>query len=261
MLSRQPFEVHNTDPIKAPSFLDSGKLRRFDVALAMPPFNVRYPAEVTERDWFQRFSEQTFSGAILCSRHLLAQSIRRAVIAIPNSLTFSSGAERIFRESLLTRGQIEAVINMPSGLLFNTNISFSVLVLDPRGGRERVKFMDANTEQFRKAESKTRSTLINVDDLANLAVNETEGAASGFVKTPEIIANEAILVGSRYLVPEDVKRVIDIDASERQEILGNLVETVRPMPKVKEVVRSGSEKFRPVTSRRSDTSRDRAEPY
>jgi type I restriction enzyme M protein len=123
---------------------------------------------------------------------------------------------------------------MPSGLLLNTSIPFSILVLDPRGGHDQVKFVDANTDQFREPTSKTKNCLSNVDQLAELTFSNQQNSGSGFVKTSEIIRNESSLVGNRYIVPEEIKRVFRIGASERQEPLENLVERVRPMPTVKQ---------------------------
>jgi type I restriction enzyme M protein len=234
MLSRKQFEIHESDPVMTPSAVEVGKLNKFEIALAMPPINLRYPAEIAVKDWFRRFPEQTSSGAILSTRHVLSHCTRRAVIGLANSITFSSGVERVFREDLLRQGLIEAVINMPSGLLLNTSIPFSILVLDPRGGHDQVKFVDANTDQFREPTSKTKNCLSNVDQLAELTFSNQQNSGSGFVKTSEIIRNESSLVGNRYIVPEEIKRVFRIGASERQEPLENLVERVRPMPTVKQ---------------------------
>lgn len=130
ILCDKPFEVHFSDPIRLPSAIDKGKPVKFDCAICFPPIGGRYELSVAQKDWFGRFPESTGLGSVLAIRHLLWQTAKRVVIAVPNSVLFSTGGEQQMREDLLGRGIVEAVIAMRFGLLTGTNIAFSILMLD-----------------------------------------------------------------------------------------------------------------------------------
>jgi len=231
LLAEKPFEVHYAEPIKNPSAMDSGKLRQFDVAVAAPPFNVRYNLDVVKQDWFGRFPERTPLGSVLSIRHLLSQTSGRVVVVVPNNLLFSSGTELSLRQDLLKGGHIKAVIAMPAGLFPTTNIAFAILILDPEGGNEHIKFINAaDSPHFYEPISKAKSRLVNVEALVKLALEPKVSEDSAIVSVSEVLANNAQLQANRYVLPETKKRLQAKLASAKIAVLGDLVTTVRPMP-------------------------------
>lgn len=229
LLAAKPFEVHYANPISSPSAVEDGKLRKFDVAISIPPFGLRYDPEVAQQDWFGRFPEQTTSGAILGVRQLLSQADRRVVVGVQNNLLFSTGAELALRKNLVERGVVVAVIAMPGGLLASTNIPFSVLVLDPKGGHDQIRFISAESPRFRKATSKAKSQLVQVDDLVEMATNDSVSDDAVTVSTVDVMANDAQLQVARYVLPEDQKRIQALVANTPTVALGDVVTTIRPM--------------------------------
>lgn len=222
-------EVHHTDPIRSPSAVESGKPRQFDVAAAFPPLGIRHDSGVTEQDWFGRFPEKTHSGAVLAVRHLLAHASRRVVIAVPNSLLFSIGGERGFRENLLREGKIQAVVAMPAGLLSMTPIGFAVLILDPGGNRSAVRFVNADSSRFHASSSKAKTRLINIGALGDLILSEVEDDDVATVTNKALLANEAQLQVNRYVLARSERRLRAQLAAAGTVLLGDLVTTVRPM--------------------------------
>ncbi len=229
LLNKQPFQVHYADPILSPSAVENGKPRAFDVAIAFPPLGVRYTMDAVNKDWYNRFPEKTASGTVLAIRHLLSQAQRRVVVAVANSVLFSSGAERSLREDLIGQGKIEAVISMPAGLLSYTNIAFSILVLNPAGGVGKIKFVNADTAQFCTSVSKARCQLSNVDQLLGQIEAGAESDNLIQVAVEDVLKNDTQLQVSRYVLPSSQKQ-LQAKLSEAPTIaLGKLVSTVRPM--------------------------------
>ncbi len=223
-----------TDPITAPLAIDNGKLRKFDTSVALPPFGLRYETDTADRDWFGRFPERTNSGIVLTIRHLLAQTKTKIVIAAPNTLLSSPGYEKTLREGLIKSGIVESVIALPSGLFAFSNVAISILVLDPRGGHQEIRFVNADSEQFKEPISKARARLTNVDDLLNIAHGRRVDNNAVMVPTNSVIENDAQLLVSRYLLADSSKIIQMILSSQQTKLLGDLASTVRPMPTIQE---------------------------
>jgi len=223
-----------TDPITAPLAIDNGKLRKFDTSVALLPFGLRYDLEVVDRDWFNRFPERTNSGIVLAVRHLLAQTKTRIVIAAPNTLLSSPGYEKTLREDLIQKGIVESVISLPSGLFAFSNIAMSILVLDPRGGHEEIRFVNGDNERFRESISKARARLRNVDKLLNIANGQLLDDDASLVSINSVIENDAQLLVSRYLLADSSKRIQMILSTQQTKLLGDFASTVRPMPTIQE---------------------------
>lgn len=229
LLSVKPFEVHFADPIREPSAVEAGQLRKFDISVAFPPIMIRYDIKDIERDWFNRFPDRTTASGVLAVRHLLAQTDRRVVMAVQNSLLFSVGAEQKLRQDLLKGGQVQAVIAMPSGLLPTTNVAFTVLVLAPTGGHQQVRFINADASRFRQPVSKAKTTLTDLPALIDEIHRTGESAESISVDVRDVLANESHLQVDRYVLPEVKKRVRALLANTPKVALGDLVTTIRPV--------------------------------
>ena len=232
ILAEQSLQIVHADPIRHPSAIENGKPRLFDVALAAPPFGLRYDLNVADRDLFNRFPERTASGAVLTLRHLLAQTRRRIVVAVTNSVLFSGGGELSMRRDLLKRGIVEAVIALPSGLFETTNIPFAVLILDPSGGHRQVRFIDADRPQFRERKSKAKAELANLEQLIRQALEGETAENVAIVPVADILANDAQLQVGRYVLPDTMKQLQARLASAETTALGDLVTTIRPLPPV-----------------------------
>jgi type I restriction enzyme M protein len=230
LLVGSAFEVHYGDPIRTPSAINGGKPRCFDAAVAFPPIGVRYDLDVVDHDWFARFPERTQSGTVLAVRHLLAQANRCVVVAVPNSLLFSTGAEFALRADLLKGGKVRAVVAMPAGLLAFANIPFTVLILDPAGGHQQVRFINADTPRFRDPISKARARLANIEALSALTLGTAESEDVALILISDVLANDAQLQVSRYVLPDSTKKLQARMAQSETVALGDLVTTIRPMP-------------------------------
>ena len=175
-----------------------------------------------------RYPERTTSAAVLGVRQLLAVTKKRIVVAVQNNVLFSSGAEYSLREDLLQRGLLRAVIAMPSGLLHGPQVAFSILVIEPTGGVDRVIFINADSPRFKAPSLQTRTMLINLDRLVQLSVGEVDDLDAAVVSTKALLGKDAQLQVNRYVLPDTVARAQAILASTKTVALEDVVALLRP---------------------------------
>ncbi|CAK0778342.1 hypothetical protein CCP2SC5_810005 [Azospirillaceae bacterium] len=229
LLTGVRFKFLHSDPIRYPVVAD-GRLIRFDRAVAFPPIGVRIESKIVEDDLYERFPERTQNLTVLATRHLLSQALNRVVLAVPNNLLFSPGAERALRRDLVERGILRAVIAMPAGLLLPyTGIAFSIVVLEPTGKHDEVRFVNADTPTFRENIQKSKVKLQNWKTIVDLALGAESLDAAATIPKSDIIANDVQLQVARYVLPDSKKRLLLQLAASPTITLSELVSSVRPM--------------------------------
>lgn len=228
MLTGYSFTVSHSDPIREPSALDNGRLRKFDSVIAFPPFGVRYDPRTIEADLWNRFPEKTNSAAVLAINHVLSQAEARCVVAVPNSFLFSSGAEAACRQRLLQRGQVCAVVAIPA-VLPTTAMSFALLVLDATGGNGNVRFVNGDDDQFRKS-IRTRANLTNIPALLSQVQSDEKSSVARSVPLEEIASNDWNLEASRYLLDQTTEGLLQRLEEADSAMLREVAEIVRPLP-------------------------------
>jgi len=218
-----------SDPIRSPSFQDKGMLRKFDLVIATPPFGVRSDQWDSSLDSFERFPEKTNSLTVLAIRHVLAQARGRAVIAVSNSVLFSSGGERRLRKDLLDEGVVQAVIGLPNGLLADSNIPFTLLVLDKCQRHETVRFVNCDSAHFKEAESRTRFTLKAVGDIVELALGRANGPDAADAHAKDLQKAEWNLLPSRYVIDAGMSQMDRVLEQYITDPLEEIAEVIRPL--------------------------------
>ena len=213
------------DPIR----MIDGKLRTFDTAISFPPFGIKYDEKDTANDWFNRFPEKTTNGTILWIRHILAQTKGIAVVAVPNTLLFSAGIEKMLRQDLLSNRKVKAVISLPSKLLYSTGISFSVLILSNEMPCHKVLFIDAATTDFFKKSNKARDTLSNLDELIAISTGKQSSKYGLQVAVEDILNNDSQLQPSHYVMSEKDNQLNAKFSGMPKRRLDDVVTLVRPM--------------------------------
>jgi type I restriction enzyme M protein len=123
------FHLANGDTLDFPRFKDeAGRLMRFDVVLANPPWNQDgYDADrlkksefATERFGFGYCPRQSADWAWI--QHMLASAKEngRVGIVIDNGCLFRGGSEKVVRSKVIERDWVECVILLPEKLFYNT---------------------------------------------------------------------------------------------------------------------------------------------
>lgn len=238
------------DPIAQPSWTEGENLRLFDVSLASPPFGAKYHQN-TVFDFYNRFPERTLYGEVLHIRHVLAQTRRRAVILVPNSLLFRTTAvERRFKADLVTSGVLTAVIGLPRGLLLSTNIACSLLVLDKAEPSNTLFFVDASSEhfyEFRRGRGLSDSggrMLKNVEEIIRICQQQDTHTYGHQATWDECEANNYNLLADRYVASSEESRLqFLLEGSEKLTVLSEVAEFFRTQSMKNELNDDGVECF------------------
>ncbi len=223
------FEIAQADPIRSPTYVGDGELKKFDLSICIPPFGIRYESDVFDKDWYGRFKERTNSGNVLIIRHLMSVTKDRIVVVVPNSILFSVGAERQLREDLIDRQCLEMVIGLPVGIFEFHNVSSSVLVLNMSKKIDEVKFVDAARPEFKLPIGRVKNKLANLDELVNTIINNSQNDYIRAVTASEIESNGYQLQVNRYILSDKTLKVREYLLNAKTVKLGSLVETVRPI--------------------------------
>ena len=210
--------------------MSGGKLRSFDIAIGFPPFGIKPEPAIAERDLFNRFNIPKATWAVLAVQHLLAQSSNRVVVAVPHSLLHGLGSDRALRQQVVDSGRLQAVVSLPSGLVFGSAVQIAVLVFGPARVVKQVRFVDASGDDFRESSSRTRATLVNIDRIVDATSAQQDLPFARTSSCAEIQTNDYVLNAQRYLLVEEQVKLRSKLAGARLVSLRNLVKTVRPLP-------------------------------
>jgi type I restriction enzyme M protein len=242
ILKETNVEVLIGNPIQKPGFLIRKELKKFDVSIAIPPLARKYDIGVCNEDWYSRFPEKTGSGAVLNIRHMLSQTVGKVVIAVPNSVLFGSGVEQSLRQDLLTKNQIEAVISLPPALLHQTQIPFSIIVLNTETrSSDLISFVNGNDERFFEKDGRGRSHLVNWGDLLDTLRQGEDESCVVRVSVQKVLDNNSYLEASAYTLPLERKKINRVLSDAQFAILSDLVTFVRPPLKQKVISDSNTE--------------------
>jgi type I restriction enzyme M protein len=203
------------DTMSNPKFLnDSGGLRQFDIVVANPMWNQKtFEQRQYENDPFERFSlgvppESSADWGWL--EHALAslnEHGRGAIVLDSGVLSRGSGAqgdnkEKAIRDAFLQRDVIEAVVQLPENLFYNTPAGGVIILLNrnkPRSRRGRVLLVNGS-QAFKKGRPKNvldDASLSRIVDAVRNGVDVPELAAS--VSVDELEKNDFNLTPSRYV--------------------------------------------------------------
>lgn len=127
----------------------------YDVVLANPPFT----GSIDIGDINDEFSLKTTKTELLFLElfHKLLIPGGRAAIIVPNGVLFgSSNAHKKIRKQLMEEGQLEAVINLPSGVFKPySGVGTAILVFTKKGQTENIWFYDMKNDGFSLDDKRT----------------------------------------------------------------------------------------------------------
>jgi type I restriction enzyme M protein len=181
--------------------------RLFDLIIAAPPFGLRIV------DSFHHFNgTETCESLIIKSGLNMLKNDGKIVILVSNSFLYNQIDKRT-RELIIENDFLETIISFPGSILLNTNIQFSLLVINKnKAKRGIVKLINAET--FIKNEN-SRKNVFNETALINLLNHSNNNSLIREVPNDFIISNDLNLNIGRYFQE-------DIDGVE----IGGLVEVI-----------------------------------
>jgi type I restriction enzyme M protein len=143
--------IVNGDTLMNPLHIDNGELKTFDIVIANPPFSQNYTKDGMKfKERFNFWMPVKGKADFMFVQHMVSSlnNVGRMAVVMPHGVLFRGGDERKFREHLINRGYLEAVIAMPSALFYGTTIGAAVLIVNKKDAhlRENVLFINADRE-------------------------------------------------------------------------------------------------------------------
>ena len=190
-----------------PRFIEKQQISQFDRVIADPPFNMRWDAKIVENDIYHRFSfgvPPNNSADFAFIQHMVASLNDKGVMAafVAPGCMFRGGKEKEIRTKLVEADLIEAVINLPASMFYNTGIPANILIINKdklEDRKNKILFIDASAD-FVKA---TRHiNVLNHDQLQSIIDTykafDENGSYSKVADFEEVKTNEFNLNVRRY---------------------------------------------------------------
>ena len=192
----ETFEIANDDTLKAPQFIKNGKLQRFDIVLANPPYSIsQWDRSAFETDRYgrneygippQSRADYAFIQHIIKS---LDPDTGRCAILLPHGV-LNRREEAQIRSHIVEADCIEAVIGLGRHLFYNSGLESCILVCrmnKPLHRKGKVLFIEAENCLHKE---KNQSYLFD-DDIERIMTGyESEEDIEGFSR---FVSNEEIL--------------------------------------------------------------------
>lgn len=151
-------EIKRGDSLSNPQFLtEDGELEKYDYVLANFPFSADWDKNELQDDKFSRFNwadklPRADRGDYAFLEHMVSQLNERGRLAvvIPHGVLYRK-YEKKYREYMLERDLIEAVISLPDNLFQNTDKPSGILILNKDKKEEReneILFINADRQEY-----------------------------------------------------------------------------------------------------------------
>lgn len=241
LMRPEPTTVELVDPLRNPSAVSGGRLDQFEACLAIPPMGMQSKIDFAPRDLFGRFPVPKATATGLMMQHIVAQTHGRAAVIVPSSFLFGLGKDREVREYLLAKGMMEAVISLPTGTHYTTNIPTALLLLNTAESCRQVRFIDATQPYFLEQVMRGQVVLQRVGEIlefcgipvevdAKRALLAENPSLAAVVGVDQVLANDANLQVSRYVMSEEQRKLQSDLVSMPKVLLTELVEFIPSVP-------------------------------
>lgn len=156
----EDFAIERGDTLANPMFIENGKLKKFDLVLANPPYSIKdwnreaFTYDKYGRNMFgappQGRADYAFIQHIIAS---MKNDTGRCAILLPHGVLFRN-EESDIRENLVKSDLIECVIGLAPNLFYNAPMEACILICrknKPANRRNRILFINAINEVIRKS--------------------------------------------------------------------------------------------------------------
>jgi type I restriction enzyme M protein len=210
-----------------PHFKESGGgLRRFDFAVANPPFSAKAWTNGLDpdHDEFHRFDfgvPPAKNGDYAFLLHLIKslKSNGKGAIILPHGVLFRGHKEAEIRRKLVQQGLIKGIIGLPANLFYGTGIPACIVVIDKENAHARTGiFMIDASKAFMKDGNKNRLREQDIHKIVDAFNRQLEiPRYSRMVPVSEIAnpANDFNLNIPRYIDSSEPEDLHDLDAHLR----------------------------------------------
>lgn len=219
------------DTLKDPRLVAEGQLKKFDVVVSSPPFNVKdWGQEAAATDPYGRYrrgvpprgtADYAFISHMV---ETLKPGHGRMAVVVSHGVLFRSGAELQIRRQLLEENLVDAVIALPAKLLPNTSLPIALLVLRKDKGDGQVLFIDASRQfEHGKTQNRLRDEDVAQIETTYAAWADVEGYAR-LVSVEDVLQNDCNLNVVRYVGAVEQVCQVDLEAlrAERAQLRAEL---------------------------------------
>ena len=216
---------------------DDSVLRRFDFAVANPPFSLKnWTDGLKDYGRFSGYGDTPpeKNGDFAWLLHILKslKSTGKAAVILPHGVLFRGNAEATIRKAIIDKGYIKGIIGLPANLFYGTGIPACIIVIDKSDADERSGiFMIDASHDYVKDGNKNRLREQDIYKIVTTFNDQitTDPKYARFVPNDEIkIKNDYNLNIPRYIdssMPEDLQDIeahlhggipaVDVDSMER----------------------------------------------
>ncbi|GLG01211.1 type I restriction-modification system subunit M [Alicyclobacillus hesperidum subsp. aegles] len=237
------------DTLSNPLHLEDGKLMKFQVIVANPPFSLDkwamgFSGDKADDDKpfkmeasldpYRRFEwgvPPSSKGDYAFVQHMLyslAENGRMAVI-LPHGVLFRGGTELKIRQKIVDLNLLDAVIGLPPGLFFGTSIPACVMVFKKNRKRREVLFIDASGEG--RYEKGKNQNFLREDDIKQIvdAYDKylSKEKYSYVASIDEIKTNEYNLNIPRYV--DSFEDEVEIDMEQIKRTIASLKKQIEDL--------------------------------
>ena len=238
-INYEKFDIAHGDTLTDPTHWDD---QPFEAIVSNPPYSIKWdgddnPLMINDPRYSPAGVLAPKSKADLAfTMHILnwlATNGTAAIVEFPGVM-YRGGAEQKIRKYLVDNNYVDTVIQLPHDLFFGTGIQTCILVLKKSKKDNRVLFINAERE-FGRSGNKNKLRSEDIDRiLKRYTDRQDEEFFTRHVDHAEIAENEYSLAVTSYVVGEDTREVVDIEALnksiseivERQYLLRNKIDSI-----------------------------------
>jgi type I restriction enzyme M protein len=172
-------DIRNEDTIKNPEHIEDGKLMTFDRVIANPPFSQNYSKkDMKHRERFHTFMPEGGKKADFMFVQHMASVLKnngKMAVVMPHGVLFRSGNERDCRAEFISKGVLEAIIGLPSGLFYGTGIPACIMVFNKKGAKERKEILFINADaEYKEGKNQNKLRPEDIEKITNTYNSQSE---------------------------------------------------------------------------------------
>lgn len=234
-------EIWHDNTLSSPYFkgTDNRTLKRFDFAVANPPFSDKawmtgFKPDEDEYNRFEHGTPPAKNGDYAFLLHFITslKSTGKGAIILPHGVLFRGNKEADIRRNLIKHKFIKGIIGLPANLFYGTGIPACIIVIDKENAKHRTGiFMIDASKDFQKDGNKNRLRAQDIHKIVSVFNKQTEiDKYSRMVPTSEIAdsANDYNLNIPRYIDSSEPEDLHDLDAHLNGGIPDSDIEALKP---------------------------------
>lgn len=229
ILNEIDIQVSYSHPIYNPGYLEHRKRKPFAKTISILPTGIKYNKELVDENFSLPLNSWTDSDAYALEC-LLAQTKNRAVILLNSTLLLSNKVQQ-FRESLLERNIVEAVISLPSGIIPYVLPQFSIVVFNKNKDNDNIRFVDGINDLFWSRENH-KPKLVEWESLIKVSRSQPDEFIVIDVNKEKVLKNKSSLEVAQYIYSSEDKKVEQLLLTQTTKTLAKLANIVSPLSSI-----------------------------